>query len=272
MLEAVGGPESAPALSAALTRAIENTLTLPLETDVYPRPRGSAQELMRAADILVRRGYAPNTPGETPGGMALWLVAFGNGARPTGWQENVSRALAHRIPYIREVAIERLPTDVIPAFLPAIRANLASTNADVQIAACDLVYRTKLNAVHAEVSNTLGTAKEEWAVRSCGNALYAIGANFERLDTLAVRLSEPDMTDMMLDMLLDLFDSNGSTGCCKTDQGSALSTRWRAFLAARRADIEAGRSISLDDPSIPVDLLPPGITLHRSGKPDWPPK
>jgi hypothetical protein len=272
MLEAVGGPESAPALSAALTRAIERTRTLRFETGIYPRPRGSAQELMRAADILVRRGYAPQAPGETPGDITLWLVAFGQGARPAGWLESVSRALAHRIPYIREVAIDRLPKDFPSALLPAIRTNLDSNNIEVQIAACNLVYRASLSSVHAEVSKVFRKAQDEQAVRACGNALWVLGAKFERLEIMAVRLSERDMTDMMLDMLLGLFENHGSSRCCKTNQGRALSVRWRAFLAAHRADIEADRSISLDDPTVPVDLVPPGMTLNRQGKPDWPPK
>src|SRR5262249_11519449 len=59
MIAAVGEPEDAPTLSDALTRAIEKARTLPLETDIYPRPRGAARELIRAAEGLIGRGYLP---------------------------------------------------------------------------------------------------------------------------------------------------------------------------------------------------------------------
>jgi hypothetical protein len=272
MLEAVGTPDAAPALSAALTRAIEKTPTLPLETSVYPRPRGSVQELIRAAEILIRRGYAPAEPGDTAGGMALWLVAFGKGARPTNWQEHVSTALGHPIPYVRELALNQLSADVSAEFVPAVRANLESTDPDVLIAACNLVNRAKLNGLHSEVSNALRKGKEDWVLNSCGNALYQLGARFERVDILASRLAEPDMTVKIFQTLLGVFDSDGYSGCCQTVDGNTFSSRWKSFLAAHRGDIESDRKISFDEPDVTPDLLLPGLTIRRPGKPDWPAK
>ena len=270
MLEAVGGPQAEPVLAAALTRAIEKTLTLPFESSGYPRPRGSVQELMRAADILVRRGYAPGDSADTPGNVALWLVAFGQGARPARWQESVSRALAHPIPYIRELAMDRMPPDVSANFAPAIRANLDSTDLDVQIAACNLAGRGMLSAIRGAVSETFRKAKETWTLRTCGNALYALNARFERADILASRLTEPDVAEEVFSSLLGLFETDGYSSCCLLDEATALAPRWKSFIAAHRADIEAGREISLDEPDVTRDLVPAGVTLHRTGKPDWP--
>jgi hypothetical protein len=273
MLEAVGGPEAASALSVALTSAIEKTPTLPFEGDVYPRPRGSVRELMRAADILVRRGYVPPEPGDTPGSMALWLVSMGEGARPQGWQANVSRALVYRIPYIRELAMERLPADVPVELVPAIRTNLGSTDIDVQITACNLADRAMLKAVLTEVTDAFRRAKEFWTLNACGNGLSSIGSRFDYYSILAARIPEPGMTREVMSMLISVFDSDGSfIGSFVTNDAAALSARWRTFLAAHRADIEAGRPISLDEPDVTPDLITPGMTLGRTGKPDWPAK
>ena len=270
MLQAVGVPGDGALLSVALTRAIENTRTLPFETGVYPRPRGSVMELLRTADILVGRGYAPLTPGDTPGGLALWLVALGHGARPGGWQDDVARALIHPIPFVRELAMERLQAEVPDVFIPAIGENLKSSDPDVQIAACNLVARSRISVLHTQVSEAR-TAKE-WTLRECGNTLWALGARFERVEILVSRLTEPAMAATVLEHLLGLLDNDGWSGCCAVpgDQAQALSVRWRALVTSHRADIEAGREIPLEAQDVTPDLLPPGMALHRRGKPNWP--
>src|SRR5262249_11945227 len=109
MIEAVGETSDAASLSTALTEGLLKTVALPLERDVYPRPRGAMQELMRAAAMLTIRGAALPARLEEPGDLALWLVAFGQGARPDGWRERFEAVLSHPIPYLREMALTRLP-------------------------------------------------------------------------------------------------------------------------------------------------------------------
>ena len=227
---------------------------------------------MRAAEILVRRGYAPAEPGDTAGSMAMWLIGFGNGARPARWQEHMLNALVHPIPYVREIAMDQLSADVSTEFIPAIRTNSASTDPDVVIAACGLARRAKLKVLLSEVTAAFQKAKEHWALNICGNTLYELGARFERMDILASRLAEPDMTVKVFKTLLGVFDSNGYSGCCQVGDPTALSARWKSFIAAHRGDIEAGRDISFDEPDVTPDLLLPGFTIHRPGKPDWPAK
>jgi hypothetical protein len=261
MLQAVGVPGDGALLSVALTRAIENTRTLSYESGVYPHLRGSVMELL----------YAPLTPGDTPGGLALWLVALGHGARPGGWQDDVARALIHPIPYVRELAMDRLKGEVPDVLIPAIGENLKSSDPDVQIAACNLVARSRISVLRARVSEAYQTAKE-WTLRECGNTLWALGARLERVEILVSRLTEPAMAATVLEHLLGLLDNDGWSGCCAVtgDQAQALSVRWRALVTSHRADIEAGREIPLEAQDVTPDLLPPGMTLHRPGKPNWP--
>jgi hypothetical protein len=272
MLEAVGTPADAGALSAALARAIEKTTALPFEALVYPRPRGSSQELLRAAEILIARGYTPPEPGDHPGDIALWLVAIGRGARPAEWQGQISRALAHSIPYIREIAMTRLPADVPDGLVRAVAANLESSDVDVQIAACGFAARARLATLRNPVITALRNATESWVINSCVNALYMLGGHYERVQILAERLAEPGVAPVILRYLTGVLDNNGSSGCCSTagNHAKELSTRWLAFIALKQADIEAGRRISLEDPNVAADLFPPGVKLYRTGKPDWP--
>ena len=116
MIEAFGTIAEVPALSGALDRALERTLTLPFERGGYPRPRGAMQELMRATDVMVSIGYTPPAAPATPGDAVLWLTSFGKGARPDSWQTTMRTLLEHRIPYLRELALQRLP-DAAPAEL-----------------------------------------------------------------------------------------------------------------------------------------------------------
>jgi hypothetical protein len=143
MLTAVGTSADGPELAAALTAALEKTRTTPRETNVYPTPRGAVMELLRAATILVARGWSPPAP-KTPGEVALWLQGLANAAapRPAGWEAELGKALSHPIPYVQKLALERVPTPVSPAFVPKIEAALASPDVDTQLTSSATPTRT----------------------------------------------------------------------------------------------------------------------------------
>jgi hypothetical protein len=224
--------------------------------------------------MLVARGYVPVVSRNATGDTALWLVAIGRGSRPARWDEGIAQALAHRIPYVRELALDRMPADVPASLIDAIGASLNSNrDVDVQIAACRLVERARIAALRAPVIAVLQAAKDSWLVGAAASALFAIGAIIDEVTVLATRLPEPDLTDQMLGVLVGLLDSTGSSssGSITADRARVLSQRWLVFITAHRADIEANRRISLDAPDIPIDLVPSSWTVHRAGKPDWPP-
>lgn len=187
MIEAVGETSDAASLSTALTEALLQTVSLPFQSGIYPRPRGAMQELMRAAEALAIRGNTPPARPEEPGDLALWLVAFGRGARPDGWQDRFAAILAHPIPYLRELALTQLPTDTPARLLDAVGPALASPDIDLQIAACEVVRRAKLVRYHDAVAAIVRTAKakDTQLLSFSSNALYAIGGRVELLDIMA---------------------------------------------------------------------------------------
>ena len=270
MFTAVGTPADAPAVAAALGAALERTKTAARETDLYPPLRGATQELLRAAEILVARGHVPPSP-KTPGEVALYLVALTK-SKPTGWEGELGKALAHPIPYVQKLALERVPAPVPPEYVAKIDAALGSSDVDAQIEACHVVEKGKLAALEPGVLRALGKAREMWLVRAAEAAAIAIGAYPKALDAIAAKMADPAMTPAIFDHLLGLTDGNGrSAGADAIDaaQAKALAAAWGAFVRAHRADVLAKKRVPLDD--APKDLAPKGWTIHRNGgKPNWP--
>ena len=262
--------ENVPVFSAALSRAIMRTTTLPMETGVYPRPRGAMRELMRTADVLVARGYRVADPRRTPGETALWLVALGRGQRADGWEGELAWALEHPVPYIREVALERLPAPAAEPFVPAIRRSLEQPDIDVAIAACKIVERDRIRSLRPQLSELLSRAQDTWLINAIGNALFVTGGRFEYLDAIARRMADPSQAVERFHSLITVFDSKGAGGSVTPQEAAATSEGWRAFLAVRRQEIEAGQRIPLDV-RLPLDLIPPGWKFTRPDGTSWPP-
>ena len=126
------------------------------------------------------------------------------------------------------------------------------------------------------ISSIYRKADEFWLLNACGNALYSLGSRMEMMDIAVNRLADPatppQFIDDFLSVLYGVFEgTTGGGGHIPTPaQGQVLSVRWRTFLTAHRSDIEAGKRWSLEDPEVTTDLVPPGWSLSRTGKPDWP--
>jgi len=273
MIEAVGQVQDAPALSAALTVALNRTLSLPFEKGGYPRPRGAMQELMRAAEVLVARGYVPPAASSQPGDLVLWLVSFAHAARPDNWAEPLQAALGHRIPYVRELALKRLPADAPTPLFDFVGQALASPEVDLRIAGCEAAGRLKLDQYHEAIAGIARTAKpaETFLLNFSSNALFALGRGVDVMEIMAGRLVETDVWQEALGWLLNAFaDLRGYGGSAEDAELPGLSRRWMSFIAAHRSELEAGKRFSLDDPAVTPDLVPRGYKLTRAGKPDWP--
>jgi hypothetical protein len=75
-----------------------------------------------------------------------------------------------------------------------------------------------------------------------------------------------------LHALLNVFGdtSVGGRTTIPANEARVLAQRWRTFVDRHRADLEARRKLSLDDPDVTADLVPDGWLLNRNGKPRWP--
>jgi hypothetical protein len=278
MIASVGESEDAPDVEAALTRAIAVIPSLSSETQMYPRPRGAAGQLVRASKALVGRGYRTKDPGKTTGEAVFWLVALALDSKPADWEKSMASILANDSAYIREIALEQIQTPVSDAFLAPVTLAIESSDLDLQVAGCHLAERAKLMSLRNSISSVYRKTNEFWVLNACGNALYSFGSRMEMMEIAVDRLADPaappQLIDDFLSVLYGVFEgTTGGGGQIPTPaQGQVLSARWRTFLTAHRADIEAGKRWSLEDPEVTTDLVPSGWSLSRNGKPNWPPR
>jgi hypothetical protein len=155
---------------------------------------------------------------------------------------------------------------------------IESSDLDLQVAGCHLAERAKLMSLRNSISSVYRKTNEFWVLNACGNALYSFGSRMEMMEIAVDRLADPaappQLIDDFLSVLYGVFEgTTGGGGQIPTPaQGQVLSARWRTFLTAHRADIEAGKRWSLEDPEVTTDLVPSGWSLSRNGKPNWPPR
>ncbi|HKB40931.1 MAG TPA: HEAT repeat domain-containing protein, partial [Gemmataceae bacterium] len=267
ILECLGRQEEVEGLVAALERAAQQAKDLPREENVYPRPRGACQELVRAAVAMSQRGVKVKETPQTAGELLLFTCAFRSREkfRPEGWEEAFVRALRHDLPYVREVALESLPLTLpkrIRGLLPKL---LADRDVDVQIAACRLAERLKAPELREPVLNVLRTAQESWLLNAAGNAGHALGLQAERIRVYASRLDEEAVAVEFLRSLVYsvIAKTYGHSSPSKLDAATrrACKQAWKEFLDRHGKALAAGKKFNLSDPALPRKELFPGFTF-----------
>ncbi len=275
MMEAVGRTQELGAVTNAFTRAITlANQTRNAERHVFPTRSGACQEMSRAVEMILARGGKPSAAPKTPGELVVWLVALPKASpRPADWEAVMMQALRHPTPYVRRIALEKLPEALPRAFEAEIATNLTGTDIDVQINAAEAAERSHLRSLAPKIAAILKTATDDWLIRSVTNRATELGARGAAVDALVGRLADPKVANIALDRLLDTFEQNGRTASTEITaaEGQKLQAVWRRFVATHRARIDSNETLSLDDPSVPRDLVPPGWRVSRNGKPDWPP-
>lgn len=279
LVQAVGTAKERAALVSALDWAIAQTVRLPLNRRLYPRPRGACQELLRAAVMLVRHGRVkPPTPPRTPGQIALYLTAWGPvqaAKRPRSFNRLVGQWMSHRIPYIRELVLT-LTTGAYPAsVLRRLRRQLTSSSVDLQVAACNAVARTKQPRFRRALLALMATARERWLIIVLAGAARAIGVRPDRVARAwALRLDDPKLTMLIFGQLSSLFQGNSGTSMSRKitlAEARRLKRRWLRFIRTHRVAIRKGHRFRFGDPRLSPQLVPRGFYFTRRAKPRWPP-
>jgi hypothetical protein len=268
LLEAVGVAADMTAVIAALDVAIARTRTVTPEPGIYPAPRGAIMELVRAARILIGRGYSA-TATARPGELAAWLIALDIGARPAGWEATLAAAMRHSIAYVRELAMDHAPTPLPTVLAVSVATNLAHRDVDVRVAAARLAQRAQLLSLGPDVVKAM---KQTAGIRLnvISNAAYELGARLERARMLVTLLSDEAAFDQALSELAGLLQHHGrsTSGQTTAAMRAAVIPHWRKLVIDRRADIEAGLPISLV--GLPPGLVPPTWKLGTSTGSQWP--
>jgi hypothetical protein len=175
---AVGEVDDAPAVSASLSSNVSR--------------RGVMQELTRAAEGLVGRGYVPPAPNDDAvGDMTIWLVALGRGARPSGWEDVAGRALNHAVSYVREAALNRIPVPVPESLIPVIRKTFDSRDPNEQGAACRFATRSKLAELRGAAMDVFEKSTDTMTLNDAANAVAVLGTREEYVAAFVDRLADP---------------------------------------------------------------------------------
>jgi hypothetical protein len=255
MLEALGTPADGPDLIKALDVAIEKTRTTPAETSVYPVPRGACQELLRATEMLVDRGLAPVASPKTPGEIAVWLFALDK-TKPAKWEGEMTKLVRHAIPYVREMAFDKVPAGSGATFAADIAANLVNADPDVVVAAAKLAQRDKIVSV---AKNVVAAIPKMTGIRMniVSVAAFELGARQERVDALIGLLAnKAEFADVMRELFgLTSQQSYGSNGDTPDAERALLATRWKAFATKHAAEIKAGTKVPLDKDLVPSNWM-----------------
>ncbi len=264
VLECIGEKEDMAALVTALDAAVTATRNAPLETNIYPRPRGSCRELGRAATMLNQRFEPSPAPPKSPGAAVVYLNALGTreAFRPPNWEATVAALLGHEVPYVRETAVINVPQPVPATLRKRLPALLLDANVNVQIAACNLAAKIKLPELKQPALKVLATARDSWLLNAVENALWELGGRYELIEVFVGRLNDPETTAYCLDRLASWIIVDGGAGSIpgkdSFDAASAktVQARWTRFLTDHGKALRDGKRFPLADAALTPDLFP----------------
>lgn len=274
MLQCVGEAADLPALIGALDRAVERTATEPRETMVFPPPRGACQELLRTLDALNARGIGVAADPRSAGEIVAYLRAGMRyrAVHPPGWDAVLSRALQHRLAYVREKALDAADPvdDRVAARLPGL---LRDRDIDVRIAACRAAERSGRPALLSEVLRILRETDDHSFVNIALNAAAKLGPRRRYLEVLVERLDDPAFAPEALSNLAGLVESTSRSGggTITPEEARRLRARWTAFLREHGAALDAGERFKPGDPRLTPDLFTPHYRFTGKDGTIWPP-
>lgn len=275
ILQCVGEPADLPPLTDALTVAVERAQHEAPEKGIYPRPHGAAQELVRAAEMLLARGALPPPAPRSPGGWAVYFVqarrdpAFLASVTPATW-EAVLRGPSS---YLRQLALESVaaaPPAVVRALLPAL---MEDPDLDIRIESCRVAGRSHDPELVPLLVAILRSASDFRLLSTAFNAAHELGAYYEALQVAAERLPEKDQFGDMIGYLAGIVDGSKGFGADYQQAAPVLvatSGHWQRFLREHRADIARGERFAIGDPRLTPELFPPGFHFWTADGKQWP--
>ena len=163
----------------AFEYSIELTKSLPLETNQYFRPRGSASSFHHTVMYMLKRGAeAPKMPNH-PGEAAAFAIAIRMqpNYRPNWWQIEWLRWLKQGPPYLSELMLDYLPDPMPAGVIDYLPTALSSDYIDLQIAACKIAEQYPLATFRKPLQKILEAAKDEHLLRFATQAAQANGVD-----------------------------------------------------------------------------------------------
>ncbi|HSI09255.1 MAG: hypothetical protein ACAH89_05190 [Rariglobus sp.] len=288
IIEARGGPDQAPAVLAALQKAL----------DVYHPPRTGPdantldapkpqQALIHALDALRQRGW--RTQG---GGSAEAIAWFRQLADPTipspaddSWKESVVVWIENGPAALRMAALQAIPQPMPDAYEQALLRALEDRDLGVQRVACEMAGKSHRSRFARPLVQIVETAPESFLQNAAVNAARECGARYELWQALAAVIpNEKQMVyalSTLVEGTVDLPKSRGGGGNSgfTRDQRFAIRDAWRTFLARNQEALAAGKRVPLTDSEtiealVGLNFRPdsPAVEVRFPDGTAWPPR
>ena len=278
LLASIGVAEDAPALLAALDRAVDscfNPRRDPKDNILdFPAP---IPDLVYALDLLRARGYVLGEPPRGKGQALLCFLALAKEPppRPDGWLRRLDvDASSGKFP-LREAALRSIPSPLPPEAKPLVLRAFDDADLGVVRAACAVAGKSGDPDFLRPLLDIVAAERHEWLLREASQAAQALGAGFDLLETWSDRLGEERLYPLALDSLQTALDVPAGNHSGRTDlpraERLALRTAWEDFLARHADDLRAGRRFNVDDPAVSPALAGRARQWRFPDGSVWPP-
>lgn len=277
IIEAVGTKEEAPAVLAAIDRALEplhQPRSDPKDNILdFPQP---VRELLRAMQALRSRGFAV---GRSVSGRAQILLYFQWLAdeappRPSHWLQMLDAFGAAGQYPLRESALRSIPQPMPAECTKFVTRGLADPDLGVCRAACAVAGKSGDKELIKPLLEIIATEHHDWLLREASNAAQALGAGFDLLEVWADRLAEERLYHLALDALQTVLEvpSGGYSGRTDLIRTERLELRkaWKEFLARHTEEIRNGKRFRLSDPTVTPALVGRARSWRLPDGTSWP--
>jgi hypothetical protein len=277
LIESVGTKEDAPAVLAALDRALIPTCNPRRDPkdNILDMPQ-PIRELLDAMRALRARGFAL---GESVSGDAQILFYFQRLAdapppRPPHWLQMLDAfGAAGRYP-LREAALRSIPQPMPAECAKFVQRGLADRDLGVCRAACAAAGKSGNKEFLKPLLEIIATEHHEWLLREASASAQMLGAGFDLLEAWVDRLGEDSLYPLALDALQTVLEvpSGGHSGRTDLSRSERLALRsaWKVFLARHAKEIRAGKRFKLSDLEVKPALVGRARSWQLPNGTSWP--
>jgi hypothetical protein len=265
MLEAVGTTNEAPAVVAAMDRAL-GSLVNPRrdpKDDILDLPQ-PLRELINTMNVLHGKGYTLQE-GALNGEAQILLyfnwLAGQPGPRSEEWLEML-KAFGPNTRYPTRMAVlNSIPQPLPENCVEFVKGRLADEDLGVCMVACNIAGKSGNKAFLQPILDIIATEHQEWLLREATDAATKLGAGFDLLNVWADRLQT---------VVAGLpGSSSGRTDLTRSER-IELKNQWKTFLAKHADEIRQGKKYTIDDPALTPALFGRARTWRLPNGKFWP--
>jgi len=279
MIEAIGTPKEAPAVEAAITRALGATRIVRdrPDSDILRAPE-PLPELFRAMQMLHQRGYEiePNSKGKAQACASFEWLAGQPGPRTAEWEKAFALFRGDESCVVREAALRSIPQPIPEKYIPAVMKGLTDRDCGVARAACEVAGKSGDPRFVKPLLEIIATGSHEWLLREASSAAYALNSRYEMYAAWVARMADHGMLSLSFDGLQEVVADHpkGWSGQTELPQSEllALQHAWQNFLAKHEQELRDGRQFQVGGPELTPELYGQARRFTLPDGKEWPPQ